>query len=180
MVDINLLLIIMVVGAIVAVETRDLLSCIVSIGLVGLAQSLGFLVLKAPDLAIVQLVVEILSLVILLRATIHRGVLGSPERRDRFPTFVALALCAIILAAAYPVLHALPAFGDPLMNVSRNYIEKGVTGTGAANLVSSVVLDYRAYDTLGEAVVLFTAVIGALAVLRTVGRKGAGQKGSRK
>ena len=43
--------------------------------------------------------------------------------------------------------------------------------TGAANLVASVILDYRAYDTLGEATILFTAVIGVLTIMRRVGRK---------
>ena len=47
--------------------------------------------------------------------------------------------------------------------------------TGAANLVASVILDYRAFDTLGEATVLFTAVMGVLAVVRKVGRKKPGQ-----
>jgi multicomponent Na+:H+ antiporter subunit B len=37
--------------------------------------------------------------------------------------------------------------------------------------VSSVILDFRAYDTLGEVVVLFTAIVGVLAVLRGIGRK---------
>jgi len=38
-------------------------------------------------------------------------------------------------------------------------------------LVSSVVLDYRAYDTLGEATILFTAVLAVMALMRKVGRK---------
>jgi multisubunit Na+/H+ antiporter MnhB subunit len=38
--------------------------------------------------------------------------------------------------------------------------------TGAANIVASIVLDYRAYDTMGEVTVLFTAILGALTVLR--------------
>ncbi|MGB2966411.1 MAG: hydrogen gas-evolving membrane-bound hydrogenase subunit E, partial [Phycisphaerae bacterium] len=42
--------------------------------------------------------------------------------------------------------------------------------THAANYVMGIVLDYRAYDTLGEATVIFVAVIGAYAVLRQVGR----------
>jgi multisubunit Na+/H+ antiporter MnhB subunit len=44
--------------------------------------------------------------------------------------------------------------------------------TGATNTVTSVVWGYRGYDTLGEATVLFTAVMGVIAVLRTVGRHG--------
>jgi multisubunit Na+/H+ antiporter MnhB subunit len=43
--------------------------------------------------------------------------------------------------------------------------------TGAANIVTAVLLDYRAYDTLGEATVLFTSIVGALAILRKKARK---------
>jgi len=57
------------------------------------------------------------------------------------------------------------------MRVAKNFIEVGQAKTGASNLVASVILDFRAYDTLGEATVLFTAVIGVLVVLRRIGRK---------
>jgi multisubunit Na+/H+ antiporter MnhB subunit len=43
--------------------------------------------------------------------------------------------------------------------------------TGAANIVASVILDYRAYDTLGEATVLFTSIIGATVLLRRKSKK---------
>ena len=65
----------------------------------------------------------------------------------------------------------LPAFGHPIMRVAQTYLQDGLAKTGAANVVSSVILDFRAYDTLGEATVLFTAVIGVLAVVRRIGRK---------
>ena len=57
------------------------------------------------------------------------------------------------------------------MTVSEFYPVNAVTGTGAINVVSSVILDYRAYDTLGEATVLFTAVVGVLTVMRSKGKK---------
>ncbi len=47
-------------------------------------------------------------------------------------------------------------------SVGQRILEGGPRETGAANVVTSVVWDYRAYDTLGEATVLFTAVCGAL------------------
>ena len=52
------------------------------------------------------------------------------------------------------------------------YLEYG-TKTGAANYVMGVLLDFRAYDTLGEATIIFAAVVGAFAILRGVGRIGA-------
>jgi multicomponent Na+:H+ antiporter subunit B len=54
---------------------------------------------------------------------------------------------------------------------SNTYIEEGLAKTGAANIVSSVILDFRAYDTLGEATVLFTSIIGATVIMRTKSRK---------
>ncbi len=56
------------------------------------------------------------------------------------------------------------------MSVSRHYLESGAAEVGAANLVAAIVLDYRAYDTLGEVTVLFTAILGTLTVLRVRAR----------
>ena len=63
-------------------------------------------------------------------------------------------------------MNLLPQFGEPLMNTAQYYLNNGAADTGAANLVTSIILDYRAYDTLGEIMVLFTAILGALTVLR--------------
>ena len=60
--------------------------------------------------------------------------------------------------------------------VSNIYIKEGLEKTGASNIVTSILLDYRAYDTLGEATVLFTAIIGALAIFREKARIKKGEK----
>ena len=73
-------------------------------------------------------------------------------------------------------LKDLPPFGYPIMKVTSSYLEQGLAKTGASNMVASVILDFRAYDTLGEATVLFTAVIGVLALVRKIGRKRPDQK----
>ena len=72
--ELYILLIFMIFAAIIAIEARDLLSSVVAVGAAGFALCLAFLVLKAPDLAITQLVVEILCLIILIRATIRRDI----------------------------------------------------------------------------------------------------------
>ncbi|MCD6139547.1 MAG: hypothetical protein J7J05_01130 [Thermococcus sp.] len=46
------------------------------------------------------------------------------------------------------------------------YIEHGVEEVGGTNIVTDIVFDYRGYDTLGEATVLFTSIAGAVALLR--------------
>lgn len=166
----------MIVGAIIAVKVKDLLSSIIAVGVAGLGLSLTFLVLKAPDLAITQLVVEILCLIILIRATIRKDLPFSTSGRWFFNTLITLTFIGTFLWMAYIALKGLPAFGYPIMKVSKAYFEQGLIKTGATNLVSAVILDFRAYDTLGEATILFTAVIGVLAIMRRVGRKKVGEK----
>jgi multisubunit Na+/H+ antiporter MnhB subunit len=57
------------------------------------------------------------------------------------------------------------------MLVAKEYIALGLERTGAANVVAAIILDFRGYDTLGEATVLFTAVVGVLTIMRRAGRK---------
>jgi len=176
MIEIYLLLLFMIVGAVIAVEVKDLLSSVVAVGAVGLGLSMAFLVLKAPDLAITQLVVEILCLIILIRATIKKDLPFSTSGRWVFNTTFTLLFISIFLTFAYFSLKNLPPFGSAVMRVAKTYVDQGLAKTGAANIVTAIILDYRAYDTLGEATVLFTAVIGVLTVVRRIGRKtGKGQ-----
>jgi multicomponent Na+:H+ antiporter subunit B len=176
MVELYILLIFMIIGAIVAIETKDLLSSVVAVGAVGLALSMTFLILKAPDVAITQLVVELLALIILIRATLKKDLPFSTSGRWLFNTTVAVVFVVILLIIAMKCFKDLPEFGYPTMRVADTYLKEGLTSTGATNLVASVILDYRAFDTLGEATVLFTAVIGVLAIVRRKGRKKEGEE----
>ncbi len=73
-----------------------------------------------------------------------------------FVSFSILALIAVGLALS---LSHIP-FGQDRMQVGNYYLEHGVADTGASNIVTSVVLNYRALDTLGEVTVLFIASLG--------------------
>ncbi len=65
------LIVLMIVGALVAIETPNLLHSVISVGAVGFLLSIVFLFLSAPDLAITQIAVEVITLVLLLRATLR-------------------------------------------------------------------------------------------------------------
>lgn len=176
MIELYALLIFMIIGAIIAIETKDLFSSVVAVGAVGLGLSIVFLILKAPDVAITQLVVEILALIILIRATLKKDLPFSTSGRWFLNTIITVGFIAVLLTVAAKCFKDLPEFGYPTMRVARTYLEKGLAQTGATNLVGSVILDFRAYDTLGEATILFTAVIGVLAIVRRIGRKKPGEK----
>lgn len=173
--ELYILLLFMIFAAVVAIEVRDLLSSVIAVGAVGFALCVAFLILKAPDLAITQLVVEILCLIILIRATIKKDLPLVIEGRWIFNTVSSMVFVVVFLFFAYTALRELPAFGNPIMSVVKKYLEEGTAKTGAVNIVTAVILDFRAYDTLGEATILFTAVIGIMAVLRQRGRKKIGE-----
>jgi multisubunit Na+/H+ antiporter MnhB subunit len=87
-----------------------------------------------------------------------------------------VVIVLVILLAGMHVFEQLPVFGSPVFAetagaASQTYLNKGLEQTGAANIVASVILDYRAYDTLGEATVLFTSIIGVTVILRGKSRK---------
>lgn len=170
------LLVLMIIGAIVAIETTNLLSAIVCVGAIGFLLSIVFLFLGAPDIAITQLVVEILALVILIRATISRDLTAVSGDREFVGLTATVALVLVVALVWVNMLSDFPQFGSPVMDriadaPSVTYVRDGLEKTGAPNLVTSVLLGFRAYDTLGEATVLFCAVLGALAVLRKTARK---------
>jgi len=177
-----ILLMFIIIAAIIAVETDKLLSSVICVGAIGFGGSLMFLFLCAPDIAITQIVVEVLGLIILIRATMARDLTFITGDREFFGLVVSIVIIFAILLAGIKVFETLPDFGTPAFvaaaenpkipePAAQDYIKNGLAKTGAANLVASVILDFRAYDTLGEATVLFTSIIGATVILRKKSKK---------
>ncbi|MBQ1491738.1 MAG: hypothetical protein IIZ39_07235 [Blautia sp.] len=86
-----------------------------------------------------------------------------------FYNIVAVSCCVILIGVLlYTVAH-LPYFGQEnprTVEVVERYTEKGLEETGAVNVVAGMILDYRAFDTLGESHVLFAALICVTVLLR--------------
>lgn len=89
-----------------------------------------------------------------------------------FSVLFCISLVFVLLTA----VSNLPQFGNagnPVNNeVSQRYIEQGLQETGAVNIVTGMILDYRAFDTLGESHVLFIATCTVLILLRSDKKKG--------
>lgn len=80
---------------------------------------------------------------------------------------IGIILLCIIAWGIFMSLAKIP-FGKSESKVGNYYVEEGRRETGATNIVTSVVVGYRAFDTLGEVTVLFLAAIGLGAVLATL------------
>lgn len=178
-----LLLIFLTVSAIIVEQvSKDMLTVVISFGAVDFGLATAFMILAAPDVAITQLVVGVVALVFLIRATLstkHDMAVGD---HDPFVVSTGFVLVLIMLVISVGVLvqPGMPHFAKPVMERLGNtpaqyYLAKGLTETGAANAVTAVLLDFRGYDTLGEATVLFAAIVGATALLRREARREPGR-----
>lgn len=83
-----------------------------------------------------------------------------------------LALIAVLMTGAFLIYGTadMPDWGDPHspanIHVSPRYIERTMEETAVPNVVTSVLADYRGYDTLGETAVIFTAAIACILLIR--------------
>ena len=84
-------------------------------------------------------------------------------RRLAVVALVAAAALLFAAAAEFPSVGHGP--GPAATRVSPRYIEQGPAETGADNMVTGVLADYRGYDTLGELTVIFTAGLACLLIL---------------
>jgi multicomponent Na+:H+ antiporter subunit B len=157
-----------IVASVAALEIKDILSSIVSIGVVGLGVSICFLFLQAPDLAVVQFLFEIFALIILVKAFLGKDYhWEEPSTINNILTGVTVVLLAAIMFYSLPVFYLLPEFGAPLLTTAQYYLDNAASDTGAGNIVSAIILDYRAFDTLGEITILFTAILGTFTILKS-------------
>ena len=86
-----------------------------------------------------------------------------------FYNIAAIISCVMLITVLLYCVANLPRFGQENVKatvVTQRYIEKGLEETGAVNIVSGMILDYRAFDTLGESHVLFTALVCVMVLLR--------------
>ncbi len=97
---------------------------------------------------------------------------------------MAVLFCLALITVLLLTVSNLPVFGSPdnpaSNEVVSRYIEDGLAETGAVNIVAGMILDYRAFDTLGESHVLFIAATCVLILLRADSKSARKKKVKRK
>ncbi len=141
---------------------RQRVLAVVSIGVIGLVVALAFVKLSAPDLALTQLLVEVITVLLLLLAMFFLPA-RSP-RESSAGRRVADAALAVAAGAGAAVL-ALAMLIAPGETISGYFLENAKPGGGGYNVVNVILVDFRALDTLGEITVLGIAAIGIVALL---------------
>ena len=142
---------------------RQRFVALVTIGVVGLVVALIFVKFSAPDLALTQLSVEVVTIVLLLLALYFLPQHAAPEKsRIRLWRDGAIALTAGAGTAAL----AWAVLTRPYDTIAGYFLEHSVPGGGGSNVVNVILVDFRGYDTLGEITVLALAGLGIVAMLQ--------------
>ena len=150
---------------------RRPLAALVATSAVGLFVALAFVRLSAPDLALTQLLVEVVTILVLLLALHHlpapATAPAAPARRTRALRDLALAggVGAGAAALAWTVLRRPPYGGAATSEVAAFYLRQSKPAGGGTNAVNVTLVDFRGLDTLGEIAVLACAGLGAAALL---------------
>jgi len=155
------------VAAAVVLHHQRLVALII-VSMVGLIASLMFIYFAAPDLALTQISVEVVTIVLILLA-LHRlpqvnPVESSPQRRFR-DAFIAIAAGIGVTAIVHAVLTR------PFTPISHYFLEQSVPGGGGTNVVNVILVDFRGFDTFGEIIVLAIAALGIAAMLGSAVQK---------
>ncbi|MDF1700991.1 MAG: DUF4040 domain-containing protein [Planctomycetota bacterium] len=194
----TLLTLLLLVGlAVAAVRVRDLLAATAILGAYSLMMAVLWCQMNALDVAFTEAAVgagisTVLMLSALLRVGAKEGRRGSHILRHPLMTMQELAttmrrnearrsawgsalVCLLVGAALLYGTIDMPRVGDAESpanthtKVAEHYITKSHDEVGPANIVTSVLGDYRGYDTMGETCVIFTAALCVLLLLRQTG-----------
>jgi multicomponent K+:H+ antiporter subunit A len=148
-------------AALVVTHHRRLQS-VVLVGVVGLIASLAFVSLSAPDLALTQLSVEVVSTVLLLMGLALLPQ-NSPHESSKLRRIRDGVLALVGGAGMSWLTWVLLTRNHD--SISWYFLEKSLPLGGGTNVVNVILVDFRGYDTFGEITVLGIAAIGVLALM---------------
>lgn len=173
------LLTLLAVVTVAIIRQRSLFGIVILAGAYSFLMASVLIVLDAVDVAMTEASVGAGVSTVLLLATLNliKTTEMRPVRPHLLPLFVTVVTGAVLVWGTF----MFPAFGtaDAVIHkhVAPRYIADTIKETGVPNVVTSVLADYRGYDTLGETTVIFTAGIGVMLLLRGGRRKGRGNDG---
>lgn len=144
---------------------RKRMLALVTLSVVGLIVSIAFARFSAPDLALTQLAVEVVTVILLMLALYF---LPQKTPSESAPSRVVrdLAIAAVVGGLVATINYAF--ITQPVDSISEFFIANSKTGGGGTNAVNVILVDFRGFDTLGEILVLGIAALGIFKLLARV------------
>jgi multisubunit Na+/H+ antiporter MnhB subunit len=169
-----ILLVFTVIAAIFTIFVKDLLSAVISLASVGFAMAILFIFMQMPEIVTSQIVVEIICFALMLITLFKTSKLDATKQysiKEVSPAIGMLFFIILFLIFSINALKSLPAFGEPIMKVSNEYIKKIIADIGVTNISTAILLDFRGYNTLIEALTIVAMSVCVAVILRKKGKK---------
>lgn len=166
--------VLMIAAVATVLVLRQRLLALVMISVVGLMVTLAFVRFSAPDLALTQLSVEVVTVVLLMLALYflpHKSVKESSPGKVIWHLVLAAAIGVVVGSLAYGMMT------QQANSIAGFFLENAKTGGGGTNVVNVILVDFRGFDTLGEITVLGIAALGIFKLLTGIPRFMAGADG---
>ncbi|MGQ4509710.1 DUF4040 family protein [Dermabacteraceae bacterium P13147] len=163
---IDLLVLVLISCAVFLVcSTDSRLSATVALSAVGIVVTVQILALGAPDVALTQLLVESLTVIVIMLVLQKLPLTFGKAGWRRRPIITVIAIAAGLAAGGITYMFAARRSRSDL---ALEYINHAHDITGGHNIVNVILVEFRAFDTMGELAVLGMAGIAIVAVLSTV------------
>jgi multicomponent Na+:H+ antiporter subunit A len=147
----------------VATVVQSRLAAVASLGVVGYGVSLIYILYGAPDLAMTQFLIESLTVILFVLAFYHLPQFtqlsskGSRVRDILIALFVGGLMTALVLSATGVLFYP---------SISDFFVKNALPLGHGRNIVNVILVDFRAFDTMGEITVLGIAAIGVYVLLK--------------
>ncbi|WP_371195261.1 monovalent cation/H+ antiporter subunit A [Glaciecola sp. SC05] len=144
---------------------RKRMVALITLSVVGLIVSIAFARFSAPDLALTQLAVEVVTVILLMLALFFLPQKTAPESspsRVVRDVGIAAAIGGLVATINYAFIT------QPLDSISDFFLANSKIGGGGTNAVNVILVDFRGFDTLGEILVLGIAALGIFKLLARV------------
>ncbi|MEL0641070.1 monovalent cation/H+ antiporter subunit A [Pseudoalteromonas aliena] len=156
----------LIIGALATVIWhRSRMVSLLMLSIVGLMVSVVFTRFSAPDLALTQLTVEVVTIILLMLALFFLPQ-HTPKESSSLRVLRDLAIASTLGVVIASICYAL--LTRPLDSISDFFIANAKIGGGGTNVVNVILVDFRGFDTLGEITVLGIAALGIFKVLSRI------------
>jgi multicomponent Na+:H+ antiporter subunit A len=161
-----LIALIMAIAAFATAAIASYIASLTFLSIIGLGSTLIFLLYSAPDVAMTQLLVDVLTIVIVVLALYQLPQL--PNLRRMSNSLVVRNAIIAIIAGLLITAILLSIISVPFNRfISDYYSQHAYSIAQGRNVVNVILVDFRAYDTLGEAIVIAMAGLGVYGLLKT-------------
>lgn len=166
-----IIVVMMVIAAVATLFAKNNLTAILILGVVGFGTAMLFVIYRAPDLALTQLVIETITVAIFLLTFYHLPKLRKREDTKREKTINLII--SVGFGAMMTLVGIFSFSSESFAKISDYFIETSHSIGGGNNIVNVILVDMRGFDTLFEITVLGIAALAVFALIKFNRDKGA-------